>query len=274
MSARAASVTLVALVASASALAGCRATRDPPPDAAAPAPEPTSSAAPPVSAAGESVAEDGRIYPLRAFAFDLTTHDVRLVDVGMRRELAPLLASPDDVLAVNAGFYDEADRPIGLARSEGRELAPLRRALSGGVLVVRGGQGHLFEAESFDAEAGAGASAPFALQCRPRLVVSGSVNVRKDDGKRAERTALCLKDAGRALEVVVVREDERGAAGGPSLHALAEALARRGCHDALNLDGGPSTGFARRDGARVEDASPRRGVRHAIVVRRVGPAPR
>jgi len=137
--------------------------------------------------------------------------------------------------------------------------------MSGGVLTVDGGRGRLWETESFDV----GLAHDFAVQCKPRLVVDSKVNIRSDDGKRSERTTLCLKNGGRELSVHVIENDD----GGPSLLATAEYLKEQGCEDALNLDGGPSTGMARKVGARTEAIGPRGPIRHAVVVKRTAAAP-
>jgi hypothetical protein len=100
---------------------------------------------------------------------------------------------------------------------------------------VRDGRAHLFEAESYVHDP----ATDFAVQCRPRLVVDGHNNLASDTGRRAARTALCLRDAGQMLDLVVVPAEQDA---GPTLYELAEALIAHGCHDALNLDGGPSTG--------------------------------
>jgi uncharacterized protein YigE (DUF2233 family) len=211
--------------------------------------------------------EDARAYPVTSWRMDLTSTDVTVEDVQMTTDLGTVLGRTHGDLAVNAGFFDTEGRPLGLVVSGGARLSPLGKKLSGGVLTIDGGRARLFEAESFDP-----ASSPrFAIQCRPRLVVGGQPNVRSDDGQRAERTALCLRDAGRTLEVLLVRDAE----GGPSLYALGRFLAERGCEDALNLDGGPSTGAAWRErmstdaavggGPEVRVVAPRRPIRQAIV---------
>jgi hypothetical protein len=104
----------------------------------------------------------------------------------------------------------------------------------------------------------------FALQARPRLVVDGGSNIRRDDGQAAERTALCLREQGRALEVIVARGE--AAWKGPALALLADMLVSRGCEGALNLDGGPSTGAAWRQGGQVHALAPRGPIRHAVAV--------
>src|SRR5204863_43036 len=69
----------------------------------------------------------------------------------------------------------------------------------------------------------------FAIQCRPRLVVNGAANVKSDDTKRAERSALCTRDGGRTVDVVIVRGSDDGESPGPSLFALSRQLVAMGC---------------------------------------------
>ena len=211
--------------------------------------------------------EDGQRHDVKVFRFALAEHELSLEDVGMGRALDAVLERTSAELAVNAGFFDPEGKAVGFALSRGAVLSRHSRAASGGVLTFDGSRAVLHEAETFALPAGA----TFGIQCKPRLVVGGTANVRRDDGKRSERTALCLRDGGTTLEVVIARaaSDSAGEAPGPSLHALAQHLVLRGCEDALNLDGGPSTGYAARapDGT-IERALPRGGVRHTIVIRR------
>lgn len=210
----------------------------------------------------DAVFEDARRYPVRRWTFALEHTDLHIEDVHMTRDLGAVLARAGAELVVNGGFFDTSGRALGLAISEGAKLAPFAPSLSGGVVTVADDLAVLHETESFELPAGT----RFAVQCRPRLVVRGAPNVRRDDGKRSERTALCLRDGGRTIEVVVVHGEDVGVETGPSLHALGAWLARRGCEEALNLDGGPSTGAAwreARDATRV--LAPRGPVRHAIV---------
>jgi uncharacterized protein YigE (DUF2233 family) len=161
---------------------------------------------------------------------------------------------------VNGGFFDAAEHPEGLVISEGALLSPLRDMLGGGVVTVTGGRGALAAAEGFVAAPGTS----FAVQARPRLVVDGASGIRKDDGRAAERTALCLREQGRTLEIVVARGAAAGR--GPTLALLADMLVSRGCSGALNLDGGPSTGVAWREAGKTRVLSPRGPLRHAIAV--------
>jgi hypothetical protein len=105
------------------------------------------------------------------------------------------------------------------------------------------------------------------LQVRPRPEGCASAIVRfrvNADGRRAPRTAICIKERGLEMEVVVAGLEGRPE---PTLRELAEELAQDGCEEALNLDGGPSSGWASRADGGITFDSPRAPVRHAVVVR-------
>lgn len=209
--------------------------------------------------AGTSIVEDAQRYAVETWSFPLDRFAIRIEDVGMKSALDDVLARTNAELVINAGFFDREEKPLGLAVSNGAVLSKLAPRLSGGVIASDGERARLSDSESFVLPEGT----DFAVQCRPRLVVDGQPNVKRDDGHRSERTALCLRDEGHVVEVVVVR-GQATESGGPSLFALGNFLSRHGCKDALNLDGGPSTGFAVRDGEHVHHSPPRSGIRQAI----------
>lgn len=187
--------------------------------------------------------------------------DLRVVDLHMSRALDRVLHEDRAELVVNGGFFDARGEPVGLVVSQGEELSPLKADLSGGVLAVDRERAQLFATEAF-----AGSAPWFAIQCRPRLVVQSLVNIHSDAGPRAARTAICLRDSGRTLEFVVAEQAPDRP--GPTLFELATELSADGCEDALNLDGGPSTGWASSTDAGVDFVEPRAPVRHALVVTR------
>ncbi len=205
---------------------------------------------------------DGARYRLHAFRVPLARARLEVVDVGMTRGLDAALRARGATLVVNGGFFGLRGEPEGLVVSGGRMLSPFLARIGGGVLAARGGLARLFAAEAPPAPG----DVDFAVQCRPRLVVDGAVNIRSDDGRRADRTALCLRDGGGVLEVVVARGADDEGRDGPTLHALARLLAARGCAQALNLDGGPSTGAAWREAGGVRVLPPRGPVRHAVAI--------
>jgi hypothetical protein len=224
----------------------------------APAPADDSSAE-----AGDAIVEDARTHRVRTWSFSLDGFVMSIEDVGMTTSLGAVLERTGAELVVNGGFFDPAGKALGLAVSDGAVLSRLSTAMSGGVVTSDGERARLWETETFTMPE----HLRFAIQCKPRLVVDGGLNIKRDDGQRSERTALCLRDGGKTVDVVIVR-DEGGELGGPSLFALGRYLVRRGCEGALNLDGGPSTGVAWREESVVRALAPRKGVRHAVVFKK------
>lgn len=206
------------------------------------------------------IVDDERAFPIKSWTFALERFELRIEDMNMTTALDKLVERTGVELAVNGGFFDPHGRPVGFAMTDGAELSPLMRNLSGGVLTVDAERARLFPTETFALPEGT----KFGVECRPRLVVGGIPNVKSDDGKRSERSAICIRDAGKTIEILVVRDQDDG---GPTLYALGRFLAAHGCDDALNLDGGPSTGVAWRENGKVQILPPRGSLRHAIVVR-------
>lgn len=246
--------------------AGCKRRAPEPAPAAEPAP-PVEAAASPSPAAESAAGWEAQAYDVHAWSFGLDKYELRVVDVAMTTALDAVLSKQGSELVVNGGFFDPRGEPIGLAVSDGAVMSRLARKLSGGVVTSDGTRARLWESESFAMPSGT----RFAIQCRPRLVVDGAANVKSDDGKRAARTALCLRDGGKTVEVVVVRGAHEGEGVGPSLFALSHFLVRRGCEGAQNLDGGPSTGVAWREGGAVRVIAPVRPVRHVVSFARRAP---
>lgn len=210
-----------------------------------------------------ALVEDHRRYVVKTWSFPLARYELTIEDTSMTTALDATLARADAELVVNGGFFGPDHKPVGLAMSNGVVLSRLSKQMSGGVLTFDGERAQLFPAETYETPDGG----LFAIQCKPRLVVDRAPNVRTDDGKRAERTALCLRDDGEVIDVVVVRRSEDGESPGPSLFALARYLHRSGCESALNLDGGPSTGVAWREDGGVQLLPPRAPVRHVVAFR-------
>jgi uncharacterized protein YigE (DUF2233 family) len=232
-----------------------------PSEAAPPAP---ATAAAPAARAGiapeVTTVTDDDSFRLLVFPVRVAGARFRVVDLGMGRDLGRVLAETGATLVVNGGFFDPAERPEGLVISAGAILSARSDTLGGGILTVAGGRAALVPAEGFEAPPGT----DLAIQARPRLVVDGGSNIARDDGRAAERTALCLRDHGRELEVVVARGEAGGR--GPTLALLADMLVSRGCEAALNLDGGPSTGAAWRQGGDVHVLGPRGPLRHPVAI--------
>lgn len=189
------------------------------------------------------------------------------LDVELR-VVEPLAATlparpPEVTLVINGGFFDTEGEPEGLLVIDSETQHPYRRGLGGGIFALDAERGVQLDGETFDEAAPRPPGVRFAIQARPRLVVASRNNIRSDNGRRAARTALCLRDAGRTLEVWVAF-DTGEEVSGPTLFELGAHMAAEGCDEALNLDGGPSTAFADED----ETRSPRGPLREALLFRR------
>jgi hypothetical protein len=222
-------------------------------------PPTVASVAPPAATVPESAPNETRRISRRA-TFDLSRTRLAIEDVHMSTRFDDVLARTGATLVVNGGFFDPRGHPIGLAVSDGKVLSDFSPGMSGGVLWIRDGVAHLTATEDYRTGA-----VDFAVQCRPRLVVGSRVNIRSDDGRRAPRTAICIRSSGQSLELDMAGDD--GDDAGPTLRELASELADSGCEEALNLDGGPSTGWAAREEGGLSFDPPRGPVRHAVVVR-------
>jgi hypothetical protein len=171
------------------------------------------------------------------FSFAVERLRVEVVDLNYEIPLGDALGDGDFV--VNGGFWGwhKAQRRVmGLLRSGGQQISPLRAALDGGVWMIGGGRAGIAASKGFRQPSGI----DFAVQCRPRLVQTGQIVPDLNARLHAARTAICLRDAGRALDVYLTDPLTQG----PTLSELGSWLVAQGCEHALNLDGGPSTAAA------------------------------
>lgn len=210
----------------------------------------------------QAVVAEGESFEVRSWPFETVRSAFAIKDLELRRPLKEALTA-DATLALNGGFFDVDGRALGLAASGGTILSRFSPTMSGGVFSVTDGVARLDATADFDPKQ----RVDFAIQCRPRLVVDGHPNVKSNDGHGADRTAMCIRDSGRTVDVILARHLAAGA--GPSLFALGHYLAdTKHCESALNLDGGPSAGVAYRDASGEPVAlAPRGPIRHAVVIR-------
>lgn len=138
------------------------------------------------------------------------------------------------IAAVNCGFYRDdrgAYRHIGLLMTEGKALAKLRSGW-GGVLIVRSGK-----ADAVRKPKRLIAPATLGLQGWPMLVENRTRIPQLNAGDLARRTAVGVDNQGRVVWVVAPL--------GLTLADFARRLLEQdlGLIDAVNLDGGASTGL-------------------------------
>ncbi len=158
----------------------------------------------------------------------------KLADAASFRKAAVAAPQDEAVAAINAGFFDPQNRPLGLLVSEGKQVARLRKVDHGVFTVGKDGP-QLQHARKFKMPE----ALDFAVECGPRLVVDGKPLTFKPGV--ALRTAIGFDVAGQVFWIV--------STGAMSLTDLAAFLVRPaasgglGLNYALNLDGGKSTMF-------------------------------
>lgn len=164
------------------------------------------------------------------------------------------LVKDGDILALGGGFFkkDQEGRlsPAGMLVSAGVVRNGLSNTQSGAFVVDRRQNVDIVWARDLRPLV----EYMHVVQSGPILVEDeGKMGIRSDDFDRLNRTAVCLT----ADHIVLI--DVRGLQNkGLSLYQLASVLLEKpeygglGCRRALNLDGGPSTQVAFRDGGKVK----------------------
>jgi hypothetical protein len=135
------------------------------------------------------------------------------------------------VVALNGGYFEPDLHPSGLLIDQGREVQA--RSGGSGVVVLEDGRAKLQRLRDLKPSPTAS-----VLQAWPFLIEPGGADgIHRDDQKLSRRSAIALDAQGRGLLIAVPQD-------GISLYGLMQMCRNMGAVVALNLDGGPSTGFA------------------------------
>lgn len=160
--------------------------------------------------------------------------------------------------AMNANFFDEQFRPLGVVVSDGKQVNPAHPVSWQSVFFVdRDRIPHIVPAKEWGRVR---QSAVAAAQCGPRLVVDG----QKNEVARAEptgRSGVCIDPDRRVIFFATPSETEL------DVHqTVALAAGSLGCRDAMLFDGGPSTQrYLRRANGAVEVKGDKRVPAYVVV---------
>jgi uncharacterized protein YigE (DUF2233 family) len=179
--------------------------------------------------------------------FSTKSCTLRVIDqpASPRSDLAQVMRQQGCLAGVNGGYFDRDYAPIGLLISDGKMIAPLRRAkLITGVLAASPRRVQILRAREFSQQQEFAA----AVQCGPFLVDLGRTVRGLETTRTARRSFAAVGSVNRAA---------LGFCSDVSLSELAKILATtRLAEDfrierALNLDGGSSSAFwvARENGS-------------------------
>jgi uncharacterized protein YigE (DUF2233 family) len=158
----------------------------------------------------------GQRYTACSYDADEVSFEIRNLDAngqpfGYLSSLAQGLKQEGQTLlfAMNAGMYDENQRPIGLYVEDGKQLKKLNRRNGGGnfhmkpngVFYVKDGKPGVMETEAF---AKSGIKPDFASQSGPMLVIKGKIHPKFSETgtSRKLRNGVGVDAAGRAYFVI------------------------------------------------------------------------
>jgi exopolysaccharide biosynthesis protein len=169
--------------------------------------------------------------------FSTKTVAVRVIDAPDGEDLANVARRLRAAAGVNGGYFDPQNAPVGLLISDGKPIAPFRKAkLLSGVLVVIKGKVELVRSAEYSTRKNVIA----ALQCGPFLVDNGGAVAGLNNTRPARRTFVLTMGPDRAAI---------GFCSAVTLAELADILAtpklipEAKVQRALNLDGGSSSAF-------------------------------
>ena len=170
--------------------------------------------------------------------FSPKTATLRVIDdPEVDDSLGAIMAREKCVAGVNGGYFEPDYAPLGLMVSDGRTIAPLRKAkLLSGVVSAAGGRVQIQRPGEFSMKAKPSA----ARQCGPFLLERGRAIVGLNETRSARRTFVATSGSDRAAI---------GYSSHVTLAQLGAVLATSGVagdfkpQRALNLDGGSSSGF-------------------------------
>ena len=219
------------------------------------------------------VTHRGETVAVETVSFPRQRVSLRILDYpqgGPLRATVLAAVQSDVVAAINGGYFTGNYQPDGLLEIGSIVHVPARAGLSGIVGADANGAPVVIPAASADTT-----TLRDAVQSGPFLVDPGGRHgIRRDDGQRAMRSFVILNENRIGL----------GVSSRCGLYDLATALVEspqifgfNHIERALNLDGGPSTGFAvRRSDGRIESIiaeSTRLRTVVAIVQRSASPVP-
>lgn len=165
------------------------------------------------------------------FDLHLVRVDPRKARIGAVMERGGIQSVRGDAaFAMNANFFDENFRPLGVVMSEGKSLNQLHPVEWQSIFYVKeNGQTGIVPSGEWDSVKDVEA----AFQAGPRLTVAGAPN-KVSQATPVARSGVCL--AGKQV-IFFATPPNRSF----DVHQMIELAVKLECRDSLLLDGGPST---------------------------------
>ncbi len=173
---------------------------------------------------------------IHVFKIDLNEHQLKLISHKNLELKFPSIeqyaVSEKAPLAINGGFFDEDQKPLGLRISQFKHSNSFKNISWWGVFYIKNKQARISSARQFSTQQ----NIEFAIQAGPRLIIDKHIPSLRPG--YAERTALCVI-SDHEMAIVITQYFPI------TLSQLAHTLIDQplNCRNALNLDGGSSTQF-------------------------------
>ncbi len=160
---------------------------------------------------------------------------IRSQEYGEKRsDVRNLALKTNAVLAINANFFDENGRALGLVINRGKVF---NRLHAGGKTLTG-----IFQASRKNIKISGRNNIEYqsileAVQAGPRLIINGVIPETKNSFQNSKRSGVCIDNKGKLI-IFATTETFSGV----SLDVLQKVLVSPeiGCKDALNFDGGGS----------------------------------
>lgn len=184
-----------------------------------------------IEARNLSWSDNDASFSLTAVRIDPAQCNFRIVQGKNSKDSSAEKECPAQGVAINAGYFDESRKPMGLLVIDGKQLQHAFPVHEWGTFQVRNGKPELVKSSSRLAD---GVSQ--AIECKPRLVVASEVLSFKAQTP-AKRAAVGIDGNGKVIFAVSMNY--------LTLSEWANCLRKQlNCQNALNLDGGPSAQLA------------------------------
>ena len=180
-----------------------------------------------------ALADGGAEATLDLALFPAKSAAVRVIDNPDGAELASVMRRTRGLAGVNGRYFDPENAPVGLVISDGKIIAPFRKAkLLSGVMAITKGRLELLRSGEYSSRK----NVMTALQCGPFLVEGGKAVPGLNGARSARRTFVLTGGTDRAAI---------GYCSSVTLAQLGEILATPDLkvQRALNFDGGSSSAF-------------------------------
>lgn len=171
---------------------------------------------------------------IHAFKVDPAKYAIKPFITSSVTDAPNAVKSNGALLAVNANFFDERNRALGLVIKDSKTLSPFKNVSWWGVLAFEKARAWIVHSSEYRARA----SITNAIQAGPRLLANG-VTPPKIKNQLSRKTAIGINRDGMVL--FIVTKDYMSTLDFAKILAKPEKQGGLGCVHALNLDGGSST---------------------------------